>query len=101
VLLRSGARFCETALLISSLQSGALETSAAVRIGAPMTFGRLWEQTDCRQVIEQLAKRPRKAQKPNPAANRLLPLAEIRQMPVGPKSTGGQHTGRQCRPDLR
>ena len=29
VLLRSGARFCETALLISSLQAGALETSAA------------------------------------------------------------------------
>jgi hypothetical protein len=57
VLLRSGARFCETALLISSLQSGALETSAAVRIGAPMIFGRLWEQTGCRTVIEQLAKR--------------------------------------------
>ena len=57
VLLRSGARFCETALLISSLQPGALETSAAVRIGAPMIFGRLWEQTGCRTVIEQLAKR--------------------------------------------
>jgi hypothetical protein len=57
VLLRSGARFCETALLISSLQSGALKTSAAVRIGAPMIFGRLWEQTGCRTVIEQLAKR--------------------------------------------
>src|SRR5260370_33997838 len=56
VLLRSGARFSETALLISSLQAGALETSAAVRIGAPMIFGRLWEQTGCRQVIEQLAK---------------------------------------------
>ena len=56
VLLRSGARFCETALLISSLQAGALETSAAVRIGAPMIFGRLWEQTGCRTVIEQLAK---------------------------------------------
>src|SRR5260370_34737858 len=57
VLLRSGARFCETALLISSLQSGALETSAAVRIGAPMMFGRLCEPTGCRTVIEQLAKR--------------------------------------------
>jgi Transposase DDE domain len=57
VLLRSGARFCETALLISSLQSGALKTSAAVRIGAPMIFGRLREQTGCRTVIEQLAKR--------------------------------------------
>lgn len=56
VLLRSGARFSETALLISRLQAGTLETSAAVRIGAPMIFGRLWEQTGCRKVIEQLGK---------------------------------------------
>jgi Transposase DDE domain len=27
-----------------------------LRIGAPMIFGRLWEQTGCRAVIEQLAK---------------------------------------------
>src|SRR6202022_4205039 len=56
VLLRSGARFSETALLISRLQAGTLETSAAVRIGAPMIFSRLWEQTGCRKVIEQLGK---------------------------------------------
>jgi hypothetical protein len=55
-LLRSGARFSETALLISSLQAGTLETSAAQRIGAPMVFGRLWEQSGCHAVIEQLAK---------------------------------------------
>src|SRR5271165_12422 len=55
-LLRSGARFSETAPLISSLQAGTLEASAALRIGAPMIFGRLWEQTGCRKVIEQLAK---------------------------------------------
>lgn len=55
-LLRTGARFSETALLISSLQAGTLETDAALRIGAPMIFGRLWEQTGCRRVIEQLAK---------------------------------------------
>ncbi len=54
-LLRSGARFSETALLISSLQAGTLQTSASVRIGAPMIFGRLWEQTGCRAVIERLA----------------------------------------------
>ena len=40
-LLRAGACFCETALLISSFHTGALETSAATRIGAPMIFGRL------------------------------------------------------------
>ena len=54
-LLRSGARFSDTALLISSLQAGTLETSASLRIGAPMIFGRLWEQTGCHKVIERLA----------------------------------------------
>ena len=33
-LLKSGARFSETALLISSLQAGTLQTSATARIGA-------------------------------------------------------------------
>src|SRR5271166_2070970 len=54
-LLRSGARLCETALLISSLQAGTLEASATARIGAPMVFDRLWEQTGCAAVIEHLA----------------------------------------------
>jgi hypothetical protein len=56
VLLRSGARLSETALLISSLQAGTLEAETARRIGLPMIFGRLWEQTGCRKIIEQLAK---------------------------------------------
>jgi hypothetical protein len=54
-LLQSGARFSETALLISSLQDGMLETSATARIGAPLIFGRLWQQTGCAAVIERLA----------------------------------------------
>jgi hypothetical protein len=54
-LLRSGARFSETAVLISSLQDGTLETSATARIGAPLIFGRLWEKTGCAAVIEHLA----------------------------------------------
>jgi hypothetical protein len=56
ILLRSGARLCETALLISSRQAGTLEAETARRIGLPMIFGRLWEQTGCRKLIEQLAK---------------------------------------------
>src|SRR6478752_580399 len=57
-LLRSGARFSDTALLIScSLQAGTLATGASLRIGAPMIFGRLWEQTGCHKVIERLAGR--------------------------------------------
>jgi len=55
VLLRSGARLSETALLISSLQAGTLQAETAKRIGMPMIFGRLWEQTGCRKIIEQLA----------------------------------------------
>ena len=58
-LLQSGARFSETALLISSLQAGTLETSATTRIGAPLIFGRLWQQTGCAAVIERLGRRPR------------------------------------------
>jgi Transposase DDE domain len=54
-LLRSGARFCETAMLISSLRAGTLEGAGSLRIGPPMVFGRLWEQAGCRAVIEQLA----------------------------------------------
>jgi hypothetical protein len=54
-LLRSGARLCETALLISSQQAGTLEASETMRIGAPMIFGRLWEQTGCAAVIQHLA----------------------------------------------
>jgi hypothetical protein len=51
-LLRSGARFCETAMLISTLRAGPLEGAGSLRIGAPMVFGRLWEQAGCRAVIE-------------------------------------------------
>src|SRR3954451_2015470 len=61
-LLRSGARFSDTALLISSLQAGTLETGASLRIGAPMIFGRLWEQTSLIPSFsndrEQAAERP-------------------------------------------
>lgn len=56
VLLRSGARLSETALLISSLQAGMLAAESARRIGLPMIFSRLWEQTGCRKIIEQLTK---------------------------------------------
>ena len=56
-LLRSGARFSENAMLISGRAGAPLESSPSMRIGAPMLFGRLWQQSGCRQVIEQLAQR--------------------------------------------
>jgi hypothetical protein len=57
VLLRSGARFSEAGKLLASLDAGTLDSSASLRIGAPMLFGRLWEQTGCRKVLEDLARR--------------------------------------------
>ena len=54
-LLRSGVRFSETAMLISGLQAGTLDISASARIGAPLIFERLWQETGCRAVIEHLA----------------------------------------------
>jgi hypothetical protein len=53
-LLRSGARLCESAMLVSSLREGTLDTVASRRIGGPLVFGRLWEETGCRAVIEGL-----------------------------------------------
>ena len=54
VLLRSGARLCETAMLVSSLRRGTLDAVSTRRIGAPLVFGRLWQETGCRAVIEGL-----------------------------------------------
>jgi hypothetical protein len=54
VLLRSGARLCETAMLVSSLHQGTLDGATTRRIGAPVVFGRLWEETGCQAVIEGL-----------------------------------------------
>ena len=56
-LLRSGARFSETAMLLSSHAAGALDSCTSLRIGAPMLFGRLWEETGCRAVIEGCSQR--------------------------------------------
>ena len=54
-LLASGARYCEQVLLLSTLQAD-LEgpRMLAKRIGAPLLFERLWEETGCRAVIEDL-----------------------------------------------
>jgi hypothetical protein len=53
-LLRSGARLCESAMLVSSLRDGTLDAASTRRIGAPLVFGRLWEESGCRAVIEGL-----------------------------------------------
>ncbi len=50
-LLESLARHSEHSLILSQMATGAI---ACRRIGGPMLFGRLWEQTGCRAVIQDL-----------------------------------------------
>src|SRR5689334_10368080 len=54
-LLASGARLCDQVMLLSALERDAEELRLFTRrIGGPLLFGRLWEQTGCRTVIEEL-----------------------------------------------
>src|SRR3712207_8464817 len=53
-LFRSVARYAERAVVLSQLEAGNPERLACKRIGAPLLFGRLWEETGCRAVIEDL-----------------------------------------------
>jgi len=54
-LLRSGARFAAKAIVVNALADGAVMANAARRIGPALVFERLWEETGCRKVIEDLA----------------------------------------------
>src|ERR1044072_3856640 len=53
-LASSVARYAERAMVLSQLETGNPERLACTRIGAPLLFGRLWEETGCRAVIEAL-----------------------------------------------
>ena len=53
-LASSVARYAERAVVLSQLETGNPERLACTRIGAPLLFGRLWEETGCRAVIEDL-----------------------------------------------
>jgi Transposase DDE domain len=53
-LAGSVARYAERAVVLSQLETGNPERLACKRIGAPLLFGRLWEETGCRAVIEDL-----------------------------------------------
>src|SRR5215212_6427646 len=53
-LASSVARYAERALVLSQLEAGNPERLACKRIGAPLLFERLWEETGCRAVIEDL-----------------------------------------------
>src|SRR5215213_9914710 len=53
-LASSVARYAERTLVLSQIEAGNPERLACKRIGAPLLFGRLWEETGCRAVIEDL-----------------------------------------------
>ncbi len=53
-LATSVARYAERAVVLSQLEAGNPDQLACRRIGAPLLFGRLWEQAGCRAVLEDL-----------------------------------------------
>jgi len=53
-LASSVARYAERAMVLSQLEAGNPDGLACKRFGAPLLFGRLWEETGCRAVIESL-----------------------------------------------
>jgi len=55
-LLVSGARLAQSVLLLSAHAKGQLPTITTRRIGPALIFERLWQQTGCRHVVEQLLK---------------------------------------------
>jgi len=53
-LLRSGARFCESVLLLAAHRRGETTEMRTRAIGPAMVFERLWQQTGCKKVIERI-----------------------------------------------
>ena len=53
-LLESGSRLVEGLTVLSEHSRGEAPVVRTQRIGAPLVFGRLWEETGCRHVLEEL-----------------------------------------------
>jgi hypothetical protein len=53
-LAASVARYAQRAIVLSQLAAGNPDGLACKRIGAPLLFGRSWEETGCRAVLEEL-----------------------------------------------
>jgi len=53
-LLCSGAKFCESVLLLASQRRGDTTTMRTRTIGPAMIFERLWRETGCQEVIGRL-----------------------------------------------
>jgi transposase len=53
-LIRSAARFSEKMIVLTAHEKGETTTAAAMRIGPPLIFERLWQETGCKERIEEL-----------------------------------------------
>jgi hypothetical protein len=54
-LLRSGARFAVKEIVVDVLNDGTAISADVRRVGPALVFERLWDETGCRAIIEQLA----------------------------------------------
>lgn len=53
-LARSAARLAQRSMVLSAMEGGAAPGVTCRRIGAPLLFERLWQQSGCRAVLEGL-----------------------------------------------
>ena len=53
-LLRSGAKFCESVMLLAAHRQGETTQMRTRSIGPAMVFERLWRQTGCQDVVRRL-----------------------------------------------
>jgi hypothetical protein len=54
-LARSAARMAQRSMILSLLDQGSAPALATRRIGPPLAFERLWRETGCQAVVEDLA----------------------------------------------
>jgi hypothetical protein len=54
-LLRSGARFARSAVVLTAYEKGDATTIATRQLGPTLAFERLWRESGCQQVIRALA----------------------------------------------
>ncbi len=55
-LLMSGARYSETLMVLSALREGRLQEVSKKKIGGPLLFERLWQESGCASVIRSHAR---------------------------------------------
>src|ERR1700730_782455 len=91
-LLRSGARFSCKAMVVDAVQDGSATVSEARRLGPALVFERLWEETGCRAMIEELAGE-RKHEFALERAVFLTCIACSRAGPIGRRTAGARTTG--------